>query len=153
MSDLVQMPRYPEIAFRELMLGVSEISGPFHNLRILEYFTATGLKPSRGDETAWCAAGLNWCLRVDGVTGTNAANARSFLKWGVEIDKPRRGAIAVLWRESRESWKGHVAILVGWNTNNVDLLGGNQGNTWSIRRYPRSRLLSLRWGTVDLRFT
>ncbi len=152
MSNLISLPHYPSVAFRELMLDVKEVPGTEHNARILQYFRDTSLKPYAGDETSWCAAGINFVLMVDGILGTNAANARSFLGWGVECEL-RRGAIGVLWRESRNSWKGHVGIVLGWSARRFDLLGGNQGNTWSVKRFERERLLGTRWATEDMRYT
>ena len=150
---MIEQPLWAEHAFRDLLREVKEVPGPRANARIMEYFTATSLMPSSGDETAWCAAGVNWCLRMDGLTGTNTANARSFLRWGVTIPEPRRGAITVLWRESPQSWKGHVGFYTGGNSAQVYLLGGNQGNTWSIRAYDRERVLGYRWPSSSMRYT
>ena len=152
MNELVQYPDYADIAFRELILHVSEIPGPDANDRILDYFKATSLEPYKGDETAWCAAGINWVLKVDGIAGTNLANARSFQNWGVEIS-PRRGAIVPLWRISPEDWRGHVGILLDWDHTYVSLLAGNHGKVWSVKRFKRERVLSFRWATLDMRFT
>ena len=131
-SNLVSLPHYPSVAFRELMLDVKEVPGSEYNARILQYFRDTSLRPFDGDETSWCAAGINFCLMVDGILGTGRANARSFTHWGCGCEQ-RRGAICVLWRVSRDGWQGHVGILLGWSSSAVTLLGGNQGNTWSAR--------------------
>jgi len=152
MSALIQYPHYAEIAFRELMLGVRELPDPGENPRILDYFHYSGLEPFRGDETDWCAAGMNFCLAMDGITGTNAANARSFQNWGVEVEM-RLGAIVPLWRISPEDWRGHVGICVGFDPSYVELLAGNHGKSWSMKRFKRERVLGVRWATLDMRFT
>jgi len=151
-AALVQYPTWLEIAFRELVLDVKEIPGSEHSARILEYFQATSLKPYNGDETAWCSAGQNWCLRVDGIVGTNLANARSFETWGVEV-APRIGALVPMWRVARDSWQGHIAMLLAWTPNRIQVIGANQGNQWSVKEYDRGRALKYRWPTVDMRFT
>lgn len=133
------------IADREL--GTVEIAGPGDNPRIVEYHGATSLK-SPDDETPWCSAFANWCMKQAGILGTNRANARSWLNWGVEIAKPRPGCVVVLWRESPNSAKGHVAFYVGEDQANpakIRLLGGNQGDKVSITSYDKARVLSYRW--------
>jgi len=151
-SELIQYPHYADIAFRELILRVSEIPGDESNDRIIDYFRATSLEPYNGDETDWCAAAINWTLKVDGIDVTNAANARSFQNWGVSID-PSRGAIVPLWRVSPEDWRGHVGILLDWDHSYVSLLAGNHGRSWSVKRFKRERVLDFRWATLDMRFT
>lgn len=128
-------------------LGVKEIPGARSHPRILEYFGATRLGGAPEDETPWCSAFANWVLREAGINGTHRANARSWLHWGtpVPLDEPRLGAIAVLWRDSPESPKGHVGFLASTLPGRVVLLGGNQGNRVSYREYGSARLLALRW--------
>jgi uncharacterized protein (TIGR02594 family) len=148
-SELIQYPIWADYAFRELLLDVRETPGPESNARVLQYFMATDLKPFDGDETSWCAAGANFVLMMGVIQGTGKANARSFCDWGREVGF-RRGAIQVLWRESRSSWKGHVGIQVGWSGTHTYLLGGNQGNAWSVRPYLIDRVLTTRWATTDM---
>ena len=54
--------------------------------------------------------------------------------------------IAIFWRESPESWKGHVGIYINEDDGNIFLLGGNQGPNRSvmIQRYSMDRLLGYR---------
>jgi uncharacterized protein (TIGR02594 family) len=150
-SELIQYPIWADYAFRELLLDVRERPGAESNARILQYFMATDLKPFDGDETSWCAAGANFCLMMGAIRGTNKANARSFCDWGREIGF-RRGALTVLWRESPKSWKGHIGIMTGWTLKHVFLLGGNQGNTWSVAPYLIDRVLTTRWPTTDMMY-
>lgn len=126
-------------------LGVKEALGDADNPRVVEYLKGTRLpKAMYRDATPWCAAFVGWCLRQAGVAPTGSAAARSYLRWGVEIEEPRLGAIAVLTREGAPG-SGHVGFVhksKGWE---LWLLGGNQGNAVTIRKYSRSRLISLRW--------
>ncbi|WP_162917676.1 NlpC/P60 family protein [Dongia deserti] len=128
-------------------LGVTEIPGDMDNPRIIEYHSATSLK-APDDETPWCSAFVNWCFQQVGIKGTNLANARSWQTWGQELAEPRLGCVVVLWRENRNSPKGHVAFYVGpddANPQKIRLLGGNQGDRVSIAGYDKSRVLSYRW--------
>lgn len=135
-----------EVALRELVHGVMEESGSRHNQRILEYHRATSLGAT-DDETPWCAAFANWCLRQAWIPGTGSALARSFRSWGKPLDAPRPGAVIVLWRGSPTGAQGHVAFLLDFAPGVFYLLGGNQGDRVSVAAYPMDRLLpdGIRW--------
>ena len=134
------------IAQQELRRGVHEIAGGRHNARIIDYHASTTLRAT-SDETAWCSSFVNWCVQRAGWPGTRSAMARSWLNWrsGISINHPRRGAIAILWRESPSSSKGHVAFVHRSDGSRIQLLGGNQGDAVSIRSYRTSRILGYRW--------
>lgn len=113
--------------------GVSEIPGQGENTpRILEYLsTVKGYY--KYDETAWCAAFMNWVLVQSGLKGTGLPNARSFIDlinipyWkSVSINEAKLGDIVVLWSESPSSWRGHVGFFRYFNEEMVGLFGGNQ---------------------------
>jgi uncharacterized protein (TIGR02594 family) len=124
------------IALNEI--STSEIKGVQHNPKILEYFTATSLTAT-SDETAWCAAFVNWCLKQAGVSGTNSARTRSFMAWGrgVHIDEAKQGDIVV--------FANHVGFFAGKvDDTTIHVLGGNQSNSVTISRYNISSILSIR---------
>jgi uncharacterized protein (TIGR02594 family) len=76
-------------------LGVKGTLGSSHNPQILKYFRDIGHEWVKDDETAWCAAYINWCLLRAGLPHTGKLNARSFLKYGDETTKPVLGDLAV----------------------------------------------------------
>jgi uncharacterized protein (TIGR02594 family) len=123
-------------------LGVEESAGRESTPRINTYLASVGIEPA--DEHAWCSAFVNWVMVQNGFVGTGRGNARSWARWG-EATEPRAGAIAVLWRESKSSWKGHVGFLVSISSKEILLLGGNQDDRVCLKSYPRDRLLALRW--------
>jgi uncharacterized protein (TIGR02594 family) len=131
--------------------GIRETPGPRSTARILEYERATNGGPSqRGDETPWCSSYANWVMQTAGYPGTRSKAARSWLTYGVGIQVPRLGAIAVCMRDDPENPDAaHVAFLVGIIGSQMLLLGGNQGNAVSIRPYPVTRLTALRWTLRD----
>ena len=134
------------------------------NPLIMLLFVATKTKPE-GDKTAWCGAGMNWCLAnsTPGATGTGSASSQSFLDYGQEVwnasqswppVNARRGDIAVFTLKSEPS-HGHVAFFdqpTSDQPNRVDVLGANQFdrvgshtfNTSSIRINERLRLATIR---------
>ena len=125
-------------------LGVKEIKGWKHDKQIQKYLATVGMG-GYSDETAWCAAFVNWCLAQAGIYGTGKPNARSFLKLGEETKNPTRGDIVVFWRESKSSWKGHVGFFDEFTPHGqVVCLGGNQDNRVCRKVYQADRVLSFR---------
>ncbi|MFA0965001.1 TIGR02594 family protein [Roseivirga sp. BDSF3-8] len=133
-----------QIAIREL--GVKEIEGPEHNPVILKYAKEVGFKNVQDDETFWCSIFMNWVAKKAKLPRSNKLNARSWLLVGETIDHPKPGDVVIFWRERIDSWKGHVAIFIGFNESGtlVYCLGGNQDNMVSIRSYEANRILGFR---------
>jgi len=109
----------------------------------------TGIDPVR---TEWCAAFVNAILKIQGVPGSESVSdypltARSFLKWGEEVDQPRIGDIVVFPR-GNSSWQGHVGFYIETRTiRDIDyyvILGGNQNDSVSYDLYPAYKALSIR---------
>lgn len=131
-----------EIALGEY--GVYEIAGTVNSPRIMKYSHDIGLTWVKDDETAWCALFVNWCLMTAGKPNTKAANARSFLTYGVSTKTPVLGDIVVLWRESINSAFGHVGFFIHDTENYIYILGGNQSDSVNITRFPKTQLLDYR---------
>jgi uncharacterized protein (TIGR02594 family) len=136
------MKQLLKIAFNEL--GTEEITGSEHNPEVLKYAKETGIKGVTTDEIPWCSTFVNWVAWKAGLQHSKKANARSWLNVGVKTTSPEPGDIVVFWRESRQSWKGHVGIFLGFSLNNkrVYCLGGNQGNRVSVSAYRANTVLS-----------
>ena len=129
-------------AWREF--GQAEYAGRRENPRIIALFREVGHSQIESDEVAWCAAFCGACLERSGIRSTRSLLARSYLAWGQHLEKPRAGAIAVF-RRGNDPTKGHVGFWLAETDEDVLLLGGNQSNAVSVTRYPKSRLLALRW--------
>ena len=139
-----------EIIFENYAL--KEMQGPEANTpEILGFFKEIGHKWVKTDETAWCAAFVNYVLKTAGFPYTGKLNARSFLELGeqVSVPKPLGSSnefvdLVVFWRGSPASWMGHVGFFIKERGSLVYTLGGNQGNMVKISAYDRSRLLAYR---------
>lgn len=126
-------------------VGIKEIAGPVDNPEVLKYFNDTGFDGAAlKDETAWCSAFMNWVAQKAGAQCSGRLDAQSWLKVGKETTNPEKGDIAIFWRESPESWKGHVAIYIRQDAHNIYVLGGNQKNEVCIMPYSKARLKGFR---------
>lgn len=138
------MDKLLQIAVKEL--GQKEISGPEDNPAIVNYAKEAGFEWVDDDETPWCSIFLNWCALNSGLLGTNKVNARSWLLSGKSTENPEPGDVVVFWRESPDSWKGHVGLFFGFSkdASRVYVLGGNQGNQVSLSAFPTDTVLGYR---------
>ncbi len=138
------MKKTIEIALQEY--GITEHIGGRHNPRILQYFKDIGHQWVNDDEKAWCSAFANWVMGKAGYPTSGKLNARSWLKVGDSSRLPELGDIVVFWRESKQSWKGHVGFFVAYSEDekHIYVLGGNQNNRVCVKAYPTYRLLGFR---------
>jgi uncharacterized protein (TIGR02594 family) len=127
-------------------IGTTEVKGDKHTPRIVQYAQEVGFKAIKDDETPWCSIFINWCCMKAGVQRTNKANARSWLTVGLPVDNPIPGDVVIFWRESPQSWKGHVGLFVGFSKDlrQVFTLGGNQKDSVSIQGYNADTVLGFR---------
>lgn len=137
------MEKIIKIAAKEL--GIKEIVGSAHNPRILKYSEDLGM-PYSDDETAWCSIFMNWVALKAKFERSDSARARSWLEIGTKIPDPEPGDIAVFWRESKHSTKGHVGIFMGFSADKsrIYVLGGNQNNSVSITAKSIDELIEFR---------
>ena len=124
--------------------GVKGTPGATHNPRVLTYFRAPGFSWVKDDETAWCAAFVNWCFWKAGLPIPGTLAARSFLTVGKRTTAPKIGDLVVLWRISKDSPYGHVGFFIKEEKDGVYILGGNQSNEVNIRLFPKSQILDYR---------
>jgi uncharacterized protein (TIGR02594 family) len=136
------MEQLLKIAFNEL--GTEEIVGDVDNPEVLKYANDTGITGITSDEIPWCSTFVNWVAWKTGLQFSGKANARSWLNVGKKVTSPEPGDVVVFWRESPQSWKGHVGFFLGISTDKkrVYCLGGNQGNRVSVSAYRLNTVLS-----------
>ncbi|NQU23391.1 MAG: TIGR02594 family protein [Candidatus Nealsonbacteria bacterium] len=142
-----------KIAKREI--GQKEMKGSKHNPRIVEYLGSTTLneKYASKDETAWCAAFVNWVLKKAGKTKLNTAWAASWAKYGKHLDEARYGAVVLIRTTPTKSIRGtttsgnHVGFLVEETPGSIKLLGGNQGDSVKYSTFSKGKwkVIAYRW--------
>ena len=131
-------------------LGANE-NNPAHAAVLGQFFeasTGTTINPA---QTAWCAAFANSVVASTGLQPTGGLNAKSFLNWGQGVDvsnglgNVKPGDIAVFDRGTPGDWRGHVGFVQSVNADGtLNILGGNQGNSVSIKKYSTDRLEGIR---------
>jgi len=122
-----------------------EIVGRHDNPEILKYFDDLGYDGSKlKDETSWCSAFVNWVCKEAGLEYNNKLNARSHLDYGNTVINPELGDKVIFWRESKDSWKGHVGFYIREDSKYIFVLGGNQSNQVKVSAYLKSRVLGYR---------
>jgi uncharacterized protein (TIGR02594 family) len=134
----LSVPPWMQIALREQ--GVAEqASGD--NPRILNYLKSCNLPASLlRDETAWCAAFVNWCLKTAGHKPAGSARVSEWHSWGRSVTATY-GCICILQPLTvDQASSGHIGFLHAIEGNNVWLLSGNSANQVRISPYPKAKL-------------
>lgn len=134
-------------------IGTKEIVGSIHNPQVLAMLRI--VDPSvNDDETAWCSAFVNYIAFLTGCSMSKSLSARSWLRVGTNVpwQMAQMGFhVVVLQRGSGPqpgadvlAAPGHVGFFVAFEGDDVVVLGGNQGNSVSLSKFPKSRILGIR---------
>ncbi len=124
-------------------IGIKEDNGTADNLEVLKYFEGTALANPH-DQISWCSAFVNWVCKQANLPHTNSLVAKSWLKIGKPVVLPKLGDIVILWREDKQSWKGHVGFFIAERGDKVYILGGNQSDMVCIAPYKIEQVLGYR---------
>jgi uncharacterized protein (TIGR02594 family) len=135
-------PEWYSLALAER--GVKEAPGPANNPVVQAYYSDAGHPETIHDSVPWCAAFVGAMLARAGLATSGSLAARSYLKWGRNLERPRQGCIVVL-KRGNSSWQGHVAFFVREEGRALVCLGGNQSDRVSFATYPKARVLGYRW--------
>lgn len=130
-------------------VGTTEIVGPKHEQRVLEYWDI-GKVPLdvNDDETPWCAAFA--CAAIEATAHNRYRSPRTARARGFEPGPHTKvcdnvvGAIVVL-SSDRGAASGHVGFLESVSKDRVLLLGGNQGNRVCVASFPLERVVAVVW--------
>jgi uncharacterized protein (TIGR02594 family) len=133
------------------LIGTREVPGAANNPVIMSWGNRLGARvlgiAYGADSVPWCGLFAAWCVHHAGITPPPIAiRAKAWATWGDAIGttgtRPPLGAIAVFGRDGG----GHVGFVDSVNRDgSLNILGGNQGDAVNVRRFPRARLIALRW--------
>ena len=140
-----------EVAQR--FVGTKEVDGSTSNPQILAMLKLDDKWPD-DDAVPWCSAFTNyvaWLLRLP---RSKSLRARSWLLVGevVELANAEPGFDVVIFKRGPGSQPGpdvvdapgHVGFYAGVEGSKILVLGGNQSDSVSISRYPKTNLLGVR---------
>ena len=138
----LQLEESPKHLLKAIELfGTTEIVGPKHNPVIMDWARETNLKQYTNDEIPWCGLFIAIIMkRANREVVKDPLWARNWAKFGVKVDQPMLADVLVFQRETG----GHVGLYIGEDKTSYHVLGGNQGNTVSIVRIEKSRLIASR---------
>jgi uncharacterized protein (TIGR02594 family) len=134
-------PKWYSLAKAEV--GTKEAPGYANNPIVQKYFQDAGAG-KLPDSVPWCAAFVGAMLKRAGISPSGYLAARSYLKWGQALNKPRLGAVVVFKRGANPA-QGHVAFFDRDNGATIRVIGGNQSDAVTAANYPKSRVLGYRW--------
>jgi uncharacterized protein (TIGR02594 family) len=147
-EDIMGEMKAPWMIVAKALEGEAEIAGKAANPRIVEMFRVAGVpdEPAfRSDETAWCAAFTNACLRCAGYQGTQSALASSFATFGTDLGRTPQPGCVVLFKPMAEGASGHVAFFVADDGDSIKVLGGNQSNQVKVTSFSKNKWRAYRW--------
>ena len=150
MDDYVRLTTY-DLASR--YIGVKEVGGSLDNPLILAMLKLDNQWPEH-DEVPWCSGFMNWIAWHLRLPRSKSLLARSWLSVGRPVDpenaKPANDVV-ILKRGGGDqpgadnlTASGHVGLFAGAEGSKVLVLGGNQGDSVSVARFPASRILGIR---------
>lgn len=127
------------------LLGIKEVPGNNDNPQIMAMAKALGLeKIYLHDEMPWCALAQSYlCLKTGKpLPGQkyDLLRAISFANWGNPVKSPQLGDVLIFKREGG----AHVAMYIAESENTYHVMGGNQGDAYSIVEIAKSRLFTAR---------
>jgi uncharacterized protein (TIGR02594 family) len=134
---------HPWIDVAVRYIGITEVPGPHADHVIAHWLDDVGAGSS--DETSWCSAAMHGFMKEARYDTLRTARARDWLDYGVPIEKPNYGAVAVFWRNKPNGWQGHVGFWIRETEQSIWVLGGNQNNSVCVAPYPKARFLGCRW--------
>ena len=142
-NAILQMPLIVEA---RKLYGVKEVVGKVNNPIIVKFFKETGNSKIKTDEDAWCSVFVGYCAKKAGFNYKIKPLAKSWLEVGKKVQEPQPGDVVIFWREDPSSWKGHVSIFIGKDTetNEIICLGGNQDDQVCFRRYSAASVVGYR---------
>jgi len=144
--------RWHCIAMKELNLGVKEIPGPESNIRILDYAKYAGKSELPwmfydNDDIPWMSLFVAWVITQSGIHDLNLYVGESWLKFGVTLSEPIKGALTILKRPSDIRKDYVVGFYDGEDDERIYIIGGNIQNAVKKGAYKKEWLVAYK--TVD----
>jgi uncharacterized protein (TIGR02594 family) len=134
----------PWVTELRAVLGLHELRD---NAKLSAWLRSDGKTLGNPGKLPWCGDAVDTAIARalpseprPGALGKNPYWARNWRLLGKDTS-PCLGAVLVFSRDGG----GHVGFAVGHDATHFHVLGGNQGDTVSVVRIAKSRLLAARW--------
>lgn len=135
----------PWLKEAQKLLGTREGPGSSNNGVIIGWARSIGgwiASFYKQDSIPWCGLFINHCMSVGGQpTIQDGLGALNWAKYGKGLKYGVPGAVLVFKRPGG----GHVGFYVSEDEATYHVLGGNQGDSVSIARVAKDRLVAIRW--------
>jgi uncharacterized protein (TIGR02594 family) len=127
------------------LLGIKEIKGAKDNKTIVDWADEVGIGGIvNNDEQAWCGLAMAIVATRAGksvpMQSWDILRALEWIKFGDKVNIPMLGDILIFKRKGG----GHVGMYVGEDRAAYHVIGGNQGDAFSIVRIGKDRLFEAR---------
>ncbi len=123
--------------------------------KVIEYFKAVQLNTTKNQP--WCGAFVGYCLQeakpsFKSIIVKGGAKAANWMNWGnlnirqFDLRDIPQGAV-VITHPLSEGTSGHVGFAAGKvpGSEKIVLLGGNQGNSVTLRHIHKNKIRQIRW--------
>lgn len=123
--------------------GLKETTGALNNPVIMGWAKELGLASTySADSVPWCGLFAATVVRAAGFYAvTGPLWARNWATFGQPSPSPGLGDVLVF---NREGGGGHVGFYIGEDADCYHVLGGNQGDSVSITRIKKGRMIAAR---------
>jgi uncharacterized protein (TIGR02594 family) len=127
------------------LLGIKEIKGSNDSPEIMAMAKELGIASIYDhDEIAWCSMAMSLIATRAGkpmpFKSYDILRALKWAEWGNPIAEPQLGDVLVFKRDGG----GHVGMYIAESGSTYFVMGGNQGDSYSITEIAKNRLYTAR---------
>ncbi len=121
------------------MMGMHET---LNNAEVTDFLASDGGTAGDPAQVPWCADFVQTCLALSLPAEPLPTNPYASIAWARfgRAVAPSFGAILCFWRDSPDSWKGHVGFCVEVAPTHILLRGGNQSDAICEKWIARANL-------------
>lgn len=144
------------LSVAEGFLGMEELDRKGEDHPFIQWgHMLCGLGAGVPDEIPWCSSFLNAICKILDLPRSKNAAARSWLLIGeaIYLDQAQPGFDVLVFKrgggpqpgpEVTSGAQGHVALFSGFVGLDVEVVGGNQNDSVTRARFPRSQVIGVR---------
>jgi uncharacterized protein (TIGR02594 family) len=132
------LPAWLRVALREY--DQRRFIGTQSNPRIIAYLNSIPNTAGLNDKVDWASAFAEWSLNQAGIDGPKDMRPRAWVAWGRQVKTPEIGSVVIFNFAGTE----HVGFVLADTDDSLIVLGGNQAEAVTFRRYPKKDVIDFR---------